>query len=432
MQLIKDSVKYVAVFCVTLTVLIGLLCLVALIPKSEIKENVKSSAEFLCADELFREQIEGVEGSKIDRYADSILLGIAYQYDKEHLLTSVMRSSYYHVDYHNENQNLLDAVTNDYAPNQQYLRYWHGSNVVVRLLLLVFTINQIYLINGVLLIVLLVWLIIIMIRKKMYVPAVGIMVGMIMTSSWFVPFSLEYIWTYYLMFIMSILCVKLAFSDRWNMVGYCFMVVGMVTNFMDFLTTETLTLLVPLLLVTWIDINIQKKHAFPIIVKNSMLHIFRWGIGYAGMWMMKWGIASVILKENVMPYVTEHIAERTTGNTGFGIRYMLGAISSNIKCLFPFEYGDLGEIIGFVLLGIVFYIGYVYHKNIIFWERVLLYGTIGCIPYIRYLILSNHSYLHDFFTYRAQVVTLLAFVLILVEVVEWGWMIHANERKRKS
>lgn len=433
MRIIKGSLKYIAVFLVVLALLMGLLVCTAFLPKSAIKENVRESAEFLCEGELFGEIIEGVEGSKIDRYADSILLGIAYQYDNEHPLTSVMWSSYYHNEFQNENENLLEAVTKDYGPNQQYLRYWHGSNVVVRPLLVFFSIEQIYVLNGILLALLFIWLVVMLWKRKAYVPVVGLVAGLVLTSSWFVPFSLEYTWTYYLMFIMSILCTKLAFSGRWNLLGYCFLIAGMVTNFMDFLTTETLTLLVPLLLVIWIDVNIEKTHAFPIIVKNTVLNICKWGIGYVGMWMMKWGIASVVLKENVMPYVAGHIVERTTGNIGIGVlQYMMKAISTNIKCLFPFEYGDLGALIGFVFLGAVVYVGYVYHKNDILRERVLLYGAIGCVPFVRYLALLNHSYLHDFFTFRALFATILALVMILAEVVEWRWLIHADERKRKS
>ena len=37
------------------------------------------------------------------------------------------------------------------------------------------------------------------------------------------------------------------------------------------------------------------------------------------------------------------------------------------------------------------------------------------IPYIRYIVLHNHSYVHSFFTYRAQMATIIAVVLIVGE-----------------
>lgn len=119
-----NVLKYIAVFITTVAA--------ALIPRDAIRNNMTESAEFLKDGELFGEKIKGVDGSKIDRYADSILLGIAYQYDSGHPLESVMKSAYYYTEYQNENVNLYDAVTGGYEANQQYMRYWHGSIAVVR------------------------------------------------------------------------------------------------------------------------------------------------------------------------------------------------------------------------------------------------------------------------------------------------------------
>lgn len=48
-----------------------------------------------------------------------------------------------------------------------------------------------------------------------------------------------------------------------------------------------------------------------------------------------------------------------------------------------------------------------------------LYAFVGIIPYVRYLVLHNHSYVHFFFTYRAQAATIMALFFILLELVEW-------------
>jgi len=66
------------------------------------------------------------------------------------------------------------------------------------------------------------------------------------------------------------------------------------------------------------------------------------------------------------------------------------------------------------------YAGYVHHRKGFDRRRVLAYAGIGLMPYLRYLLLANHSYLHAFFTYRAQAATLLAAVLILAELTGWG------------
>ena len=72
--------------------------------------------------------------SMIDRYADSILLNIAYNYDSDNPLRSVMLSEYYNVPYQNENINLLDSIGGELTANQQYLGYWHGMTIPVRIM----------------------------------------------------------------------------------------------------------------------------------------------------------------------------------------------------------------------------------------------------------------------------------------------------------
>ena len=68
---------YTGVFAAGIGVMILLLVLTALIPVSAIQDNMQESAQYLKNCELFGTVIDGAEGSRIDRYADSILLGIA-------------------------------------------------------------------------------------------------------------------------------------------------------------------------------------------------------------------------------------------------------------------------------------------------------------------------------------------------------------------
>lgn len=428
MQIVKKGLKYTAVFCIAVMILTGLLVLTAKIPRSAIKENVQKSAEYLCEAELFATKIEGVEGSRIDRYADSILVAIAYQYDAEHPMASVMKSAYYHTEYQNENENLLHAVEHGLEANQQYLRYWHGSNAVLRPLLIFFELSEIYVVMGVLLVVLILTLLWILRKRGAYVPIIGLVAGLVATSVWFVPFSLEYIWTYLLMLLVCIVGIKLVSLEKWQYIGYLFLLSGILTNYVDFLTTETLTLLIPLLLFLWMDRRAHPEKKAKQHFKKAGVAVISWGCGYVFMWITKWILASVVLEKNVMPYVTDHVKERMGLEH---VSYIIKAWKNNISCLFPYEYGTVGVLIGILGILIAFYLGYVYHKKNICRDMILLYGILGLIPYVRYMILLNHSYLHFFFTYRAQMAMIFAVVLILEELTDRRWLARATVRKRK-
>ena len=425
--------KYTGTFLCGVLVLTLLLVAVACIPRSAIQKNMEKSAHYLCDGELFGKVIDDVDSSKIDRYADSILLAIAYQYDSEKPLESVMRSAYYSNPIENENQNLLDAVTKGKEANLQYLRYWHGSLALVRPLLVLFDISHIYVINAVLCAILVVVLLVMLLKSKLSRAAVAIAVGLMGSSVWFVPFSLEYTWTYLLMLAASIVAVLLARRRKWNLLGIFFMVVGMVTSYLDFLTTETLTLTVPLLLVLWLLYSVDDREAKGRAGKISVQSILFWGFGYVGMWVSKWLLASVVLSENVMPYVTQHMNERIGGDVGISFgSYLFGAVFNNMKCLFPFDYGEIGVFAGILLLLYLVYRGFVYHRNNT--ERKLIYSCIGIavIPYVRYLILHNHSYLHFFFTYRAQMGTIVAILFVLEIVTDGRWLPDGRHRRGKT
>lgn len=417
--------KYIAVFLSAVLLLTGLLALTAKIPRDALRKNLLESAEYLCEGPQFGAVVEGVEGSCIDRYADSILLGIAWQYDGDRPLESVMRSSYYHTHYQNENKNLLEALTEGKEANQQYLRYWHGSIVLLRPLLTVFSLKQIYLLNAGVMLGLTLWLLGLLCRRKAFVPAVGICLGLILTSAWFVPLSLEYTWTFLVMLMGTIFGAKLAYGKKWQQMGLLFLLLGVLTNYMDFLTTETLTLLVPLLTVLWID---RREKGY----RNAVKAILAWGCGYVGMWFAKWLLAALVLGENVMPYVADHVSRRLGGNLGLPLpKYLIGAVVRNIRCLFPLEYGTAGILAALMLVISASYIGYVHQKKQFDRSRVLLFALLGMIPYLRYLILHNHAWLHCFFTYRAQLATILATVMILEELTDWRACPLENAQKRK-
>lgn len=370
---------------------------------------------------MFGTVVEGVNSSKIDRYADSILLGIAWQYDAEHPMESVMRSAYYHRDYHNENQNLLDAVEQELPANLQYLRYWHGSIAVVRPLLLWMPLEGIYRLNGILLILFTGLPVILLIRRGGAIPALGLLLGMVLVSVWFVPLSLEYAWMFLLMPLFSLIALELGLHGGEKWYGTAFLCFGMLANFFDFLTTETLTLTVPLLLLLWAEKKEGQRDgraALGTMVRLSLA----WVCGFAGAWSLKWALASLAMGESALPYVTGHIVERIGGTGGVPVRafgLFIGAVFRNIYCLFPLEYGIPGILAGMMLPVGFAYVAYVYRGQDYDGKRLLAYVLIGCIPYVRFLVLHNHSYLHCFFTYRAQLGTVLAMALILEELGVW-------------
>ena len=427
LKIIKNIVVYALIFAAAQALFLLFLIGVSKIPQDSVRENMCESADYLCEKPVFFHGAESVEDSWIDRYADSITLNIAWNLGEGDTLTSVMLTEWNTSEYYDENTCFYATVNGmDYEGSEitQYLRYWHGSAAMIRFMHLFFNLKQIYIFNGILMGALALVLIFLFVKRKLWDCIIALAAGLAATSVWFVPMSLEYTWVYIITLAVMIAVVLLSKKDIKFSIGAVF-VGAMLINYFDFLSAETLSLTVPLLLMMRLHFgerkskNISSKAKIFTAVKCAIA----WGAGYVLTWLCKWGMAAVILKENVMPYVSEHVAERLGAGDNSGIDesspvlFVLHALIRNIKSLFPLGYGILGVVATIILVIVAAYIVFVYRKKGADRTYILICLAIGLVPYIRYMVLLNHSYLHYFFTYRAQMATLMAVVLIISEII---------------
>ena len=427
-MLLKRIVCYVLVFLTIFTLSTVFLMASVAIPRSMIRENMSDSAEYLCKYPRTYNMIASIPSSERDLYADCITLNIAWNFQEDKPLASIMESKYY-----TSNQEFSEAFRSSVQENlpaeTQYLRYWHGSSGVIRFLHLMMSLPQIYIVHALLLVILLFWLVRILIINEMHNEAAMLVIALGMVAIWFVPFCLEYTWVFLLMFLTAIVGLKLTIHGQYLYCGYLFLVAGMLTAYLDFLSTETLVLVVPLLLIIRvIERTKQTDDQHSLLRKIWQISIeagLMWGIGFIGMWIGKWILASAVLQMNVMPLVSSHIVERIGGvrPVSSPILYVLDAVRRNIQLVFPLEFGIYGGIV-VLLLVIVFFVRPTIQKRIeirssIRWRLVLLYGILGMIPIVRFMLLHNHSWYHQFFTYRALAGTLLALIFMVSEILTY-------------
>ena len=421
-----------AILFIALTISFVLfLFLAACIPQDAVRENMMKSAEYLCEDIVFPHAIEGIDATLIDRYADSITSNIAWHFGEGDNLKSVMLGGYYFSRVQNENYNFLHAMTGEPLEGGeyiQYMRYWHGSAAVVRFLHLIMTLKGIYILHIVLVTVLFLLNIICIVRRKMYDCLIAFVLGLVFTSSWFVPLSMEDTWVYLIFLTEMLIVFFLHDKGKENLYVYLLLAGGMITCYLDFLSAETLTLTMPLILMIRLR-NENCKLSF--FVKNCIA----WGVGYAGCWVSKWIIAAAVLRENTMPYIAEHIAERAGGQT-LGIPemstpvFIYNALLRNLINLFPAGYGTGGLFAGVAIVIVFAYILYVYRRKGVEKKIVLSYLFIAMIPYVRFVLLHNHSYIHYFFAGRAQCAAIMAMILLVLYASDLPGAVKAHKKKK--
>lgn len=432
----KEILKYIVVFFATLAILIGLLVLSCTIPRDKIYENSKASAEYMSENETdFYMPLLSEDIFELHNYADAIWLSIAYSVDSKHPLKSALEGKYYN-GFGDRLYNIFfyrDTINDDLEANTYYYRYWHGPIMFLRPLLTQFTYMDIRYIN-VLLLTGLGFVLMILLQNKLDIKAALIFAVALLAVNFFVvPYCLEYVPMFYIMFISSITILYLKDKQK---IACLFLITGICSNFFDFLTVETITLCVPLV-IHFYDLYLRgETDDFKKNLKYCIKLCVLWICGYLFTWVSKWIIASAVLRQNVMTNVMESISQRSVGKVEElsileQLRY---ALILNIRGVFPFRTTrDPGETILMllVILAVFFAVCFLYRKKKL--EKVsIIFLIIALIPYVRYLVMSNHSYTHNWFTFRAQISTIMAILFAVVVNLDRELLRKEFRRKRKK
>lgn len=411
--MLKKIFAYIGVFLGTLAFLWLLLFLSVLIPNESIKDNMIDSAYYYSDRQPYQFPKDGKFNGVEDNYADAILLGVLWNMDSDDAFKSSLDAKYYDGDERGENYGLYASI-NGHEANVDYSRYWHGSVTFIRPLMLITTVDNIEWISFGVFVALFLVVCGILFKKKCGMIAGILAVSFVCVHIWNIRLSLEYMPAFMVAMFMSILFLLLEKKgDVW--VAALAVVSGVMVSFYDFLTTETVAILIPLALVFMVR---AKENRLGTNKDNILLTIkagIAWGLSYVTCFVVKWIAASAATGENKIVASFSSAKERFNGleveENITAFQEFLYAIPANLSTVFGGTVRvDAGRIIGGIIVfgivvGSVFYLLSAKKKNK---EIALILLIIGLIPYVRFAVLNNHSYLHEFFTYRAQCVFVFA------------------------
>lgn len=139
------------------------------------------------------------------------------------------------------------------------------------------------------------------------------------------------------------------------------------------------------------------------------------------MFLLKWVLSVIVLGMEAMKETLILAAVRVNGTVYMGEtnldpeatlgQRLLGAIYHNEGMLFPFrmkiDFGT-GALLFTVLAFMCLIIIYLLRDGKFSGRTTGSLLLLGCVPYVRYLVLNSHSFQHYFFTYRAQLVSIMA------------------------
>lgn len=441
----------------TIVICIALLFLTALIPQNALQKNMERSSDYYNNHQLFDHVTDYMFLSRQDNYADCILTNIIYHIDKNNLVESVLSASYYNPEDENVQTSFAYAVGNKVEPDVDYSRYWHGSMVLLRPLFVIFDIAGVRMVLGILILLMTVWFEILLFKNRYSIFGVCYGVGLMLVSVWMCAFCVEYAMPFVVMSMeLPVLFVLLtrayekkdAQNDKvkrdenkldnqkadehkldnrkpevilWAVLACA----GIVTAFVDFLTTETVTFTMAYILY----LIVKNRHNQMKPIKEELICLIKSGIvwfaSYGLMIALKWVLALAVLGKDAFFNALSQAALRISGDATLGnvpgaevvsnYERISGALWRNMGCIYPFKstmsYGT--SMIFILLVGlIVFSLWYLFREKTKSCINKVL-AIVSLLPVMRFLVLNNHSYIHFFFTYRALLVSVVVIMYIL-------------------
>jgi hypothetical protein len=253
-----------------------------------------------------------------------------------------------------------------------------------------------------------------LVRHKEYGLVWIFVATMLSILAFFAGTSLEYAPAIIVMELASILALRAVCQNRLKTLPYLFFFVGIAVNFVDFLTCETITLTIPLLLVLWL--RRHKKMSIISFEKVLRLALF-WLAGYVLMWLAKWGISLLTLGGEALGALGEQMGMRSfKTEAGLSLFGMLSfSFQKNFPSLFPFCLGSNISIVTLIVLVISLISRIEPHLRKINKAWLASVIMVGAIPVLRSLIMIEHGAKHYFFTYRA----LGAIVMAILMIIAW-------------
>lgn len=298
-----------------------------------------------------------------------------------------------------------------------YGRYWHGYLVILKPLLLLFNYHSIRWINTVVGCALIAVILLgFAERFKNYKYAFSFLAAVLFLNPIVMRVSLQYNTVFYV--IMAEYIIALYWGDRLEQKGrfkYIFLISGISVAFFDLLTYPIAALGMLLILQLLLFEDTLKNNIIR-AVKGGVL----WVVGYLGMWSGKWIVASLFTDENIIADAVNRVIYRTGTGTGInGVELSWRVLFEKNFLWLHAQNAILFKMAVLVIIAAIVVMLIRKKATIKLNPAFIITMTLFCfIPIARYAVMSNHSFIHSFFTYRECMVMVMAIMCILFNSVE--------------
>ena len=402
-----------SIWILPLGILLGFLLLLGIFsaPVSVDEGRVNAAAAIMKEEGSFPEEV--YSRRMLDNYTDSLMLLEAADEGSEALLDRAVNVYYTAEKGRSPVATLADQLEPGTVPTYRhaYARYWHGFLVFLKPAFALLGFHRIRTLNLLIQYSLLM-AVLLLIRRRRGAALFPFLLTLLFLAPMAIGKSLQFSSVYYLILIGSLLLLwdpgRILTGDR---VGYLFLFSGMAVAYLDLLTYPTAALTMPLVLLCLREV--RERTPLRTSLRRVLLCAVLWFLGYSCMWAGKWLIAAACSGGGFVSSLLKTVSTRTSATNGFQDHVSRGrSLWVNIKMLFDNRH---------LLILTVFYVLAMLARCLKekgaavrqYGSSLLLFLIPAAIAMGWNLVLSNHSTIHCYFTYRTQAPALFSLLTAL-------------------
>ncbi len=391
----KTIRNYLCCFFILIFVFSVGLILVYQIPNKALEPQYPKSIAQISDEEVYANYLFSADGSILDNYMDTLMLKTCHVSDA----------------YDNSIQAAFD--------NNGYPRYWNGYLLTLRPLMTQFTYQQIRYISMFILLVSFCFCFSGIHQELGWGTAAGFAVSMIMCFLVFIGESLQYFSVFMILFAEILIILYLPAGCTMKNGALLLFCAGMTINYFDLLTAPLLTLGIPMIVLICLNTERYSESSKPAAWLDVIRCSVSWGTGYAVCWASKWLLGTLVLGDNIFADAWKTARFRVEGSETVPLDRAL-MFRTNFETYFfskghkPFAF--------IVLLLLVLMIILLRRPDKSRMKTALPILFTALYPYVWFFVLSNHSQLHYFYTYRIQAITMFAVFAAIANSIDRNFM----------
>lgn len=421
----KRRIKNILIILLS-SVLLGtiLLTLIFCLPVESARENVKESLYQMIevkddpAGDADRKYILSIK----ENFTDALMVQNALErVEGESMLAHAMYV--YHYDLNDETyttwqtENSLITFLREGEDGlylREYSKYWHGYLVYLKPLLMCMSWETLEIFLAAVQILLMIAVVAVAFWKKQPLLGTGLVVALLYMKPvriW-ISLAMSVCWTIVLVAAL-LLILKYDRIQEKNWKEEFFLIIGIITAYLDFLTYPVVTLGVPLCI--YLVRNQEEVMSLWSRVKQAFWICVCWAVGYAGMWGAKWIVAEVTCQTGTLRNAVWSVITRAEPLDGYGsfmsgmtrtLRTLLGQYDSALYTV------GLVVLVAATLVAVVLCLVKARNTN---WAATVAALCVVAIFPVGWLVATqNHTAIHCWFTFRILGVSIMALWCILV------------------